>query len=172
MAGDEKCTDPVGCRHATLPFLAQRDTTSPGPPDSLNVPMNTRSNATFGEEVMPLNKVCARRRISQSTRPSEAFSRTTVPFEVPIITELSKTAGVFFFQAEDGIRDLTVTGVQTCALPILFLRVSQINGCAFCVDMHTRELLSRGEDLQRINSIRSEERRVGKECRSRWSPYH
>src|SRR5205085_1546382 len=27
-------------------------------------------------------------------------------------------AGFFFFQAEDGIRDLTVTGVQTCALPI------------------------------------------------------
>src|SRR6266478_4098820 len=26
--------------------------------------------------------------------------------------------GCFFFQAEDGIRDLTVTGVQTCALPI------------------------------------------------------
>src|SRR2546430_17375819 len=29
----------------------------------------------------------------------------------------------FFFQAEDGIRDLTVTGVQTCALPILTLAV-------------------------------------------------
>src|SRR2546430_13532031 len=29
---------------------------------------------------------------------------------------------VFFFQAEDGIRDLTVTGVQTCALPISFTR--------------------------------------------------
>src|SRR2546430_10116448 len=28
----------------------------------------------------------------------------------------------FFFQAEDGIRDLTVTGVQTCALPISRLR--------------------------------------------------
>src|SRR2546427_6775682 len=28
---------------------------------------------------------------------------------------------VFFFQAEDGIRDLTVTGVQTCALPISLL---------------------------------------------------
>src|SRR2546422_4742477 len=27
----------------------------------------------------------------------------------------------FFFQAEDGIRDVAVTGVQTCALPILFL---------------------------------------------------
>src|SRR2546430_5644859 len=30
----------------------------------------------------------------------------------------------FFFQAEDGIRDLTVTGVQTCALPILPIRYS------------------------------------------------
>src|SRR5688572_22547752 len=28
----------------------------------------------------------------------------------------------FFFQAEDGIRDLTVTGVQTCALPICIVR--------------------------------------------------
>src|SRR2546429_9854464 len=28
----------------------------------------------------------------------------------------------FFFQAEDGIRDVAVTGVQTCALPILFHR--------------------------------------------------
>src|SRR2546430_6481042 len=32
---------------------------------------------------------------------------------------------VFFFQAEDGIRDLTVTGVQTCALPISPLRESE-----------------------------------------------
>src|SRR5256886_11161473 len=30
----------------------------------------------------------------------------------------SRVMAVFFFQAEDGIRDLTVTGVQTCALPI------------------------------------------------------
>src|SRR2546430_5527905 len=30
----------------------------------------------------------------------------------------SDTCDLFFFQAEDGIRDLTVTGVQTCALPI------------------------------------------------------
>src|SRR5256885_11048200 len=29
---------------------------------------------------------------------------------------------LFFFQAEDGIRDYKVTGVQTCALPILHLR--------------------------------------------------
>src|SRR5256886_12769326 len=31
---------------------------------------------------------------------------------------MSRATGFFFFQAEDGIRDLTVTGVQTCALPI------------------------------------------------------
>src|SRR2546430_12660223 len=31
---------------------------------------------------------------------------------------LSSFTSFFFFQAEDGIRDLTVTGVQTCALPI------------------------------------------------------
>src|SRR2546430_3347988 len=31
----------------------------------------------------------------------------------------------FFFQAEDGIRDLTVTGVQTCALPIYSLSIDK-----------------------------------------------
>src|SRR2546430_15242649 len=37
-------------------------------------------------------------------------------FHLPFVKIVSCT---FFFQAEDGIRDLTVTGVQTCALPIL-----------------------------------------------------
>src|SRR2546429_786780 len=32
----------------------------------------------------------------------------------------SRLRAYFFFQAEDGIRDVAVTGVQTCALPILF----------------------------------------------------
>src|SRR2546430_12107846 len=35
----------------------------------------------------------------------------------------------FFFQAEDGIRDLTVTGVQTCALPILLGNYRGIFSC-------------------------------------------
>src|SRR5256886_7550606 len=35
-------------------------------------------------------------------------------------------AFVFFFQAEDGIRDLTVTGVQTCALPICVQRAASL----------------------------------------------
>src|SRR5438270_10340082 len=33
---------------------------------------------------------------------------------------------ILFFQAEDGIRDLTVTGVQTCALPILLASTSRL----------------------------------------------
>src|SRR2546430_10277300 len=97
-----------------------------------------------------------------------------------------------FCQAEDGIRDLTVTGVQTCALPI----------CVTCVEIQPEMIARLGERLQtaavpnvevlqgdgrqlplpesRFDVVgetpdelaRSEERRVGKECRSRWSPYH
>src|SRR2546430_10148106 len=50
---------------------------------------------------------------------------------------------LFFFQAEDGIRDLTVTGVQTCALPIsrgplaahdhALAHAGRVGGCAHVV---------------------------------------
>src|SRR5688572_31794095 len=92
----------------------------------------------------------------------------------------------FFFQAEDGIRDLTVTGVQTCALPIW--RRGRANGgdqAAGCADAAVAELAfsirgpaaaadgRAGEVHDGPGAVqRSEERRVGKECRSRWSPYH
>ena len=36
---------------------------------------------------------------------------------------------------------------------LVFLRVSQINGCAFCIDKHARDLIKGGEDFQRINSL-------------------
>src|SRR2546430_8858725 len=94
----------------------------------------------------------------------------------------------FFFQAEDGIRDLTVTGVQTCALPIyrqwhparhLDAEPGQPADLRGIVGeqpdrMHTEvgEDLRTGGVLAGIGRQRSEERRVGKECRSRWSPYH
>ena len=42
------------------------------------------------------------------------------------------------------------SGVGTKLLDLVFLRLSQINGCAFCLDMHARDLLKQGEDLQRI----------------------
>src|SRR3712207_5792601 len=164
----------------------------------------------------------------------------------------------FFFQAEDGIRDIGVTGVQTCALPITSPirrqrtrtpsgpqawtcrisppprqttvspltsntrpRVLQLAGpghlgvpagavlrralLRLVVDAHDAEppavpprplevveqrpqevapdVEPVGAGLQRggevvahvrgaVGVVRSEERRVGKECRSRWSPYH
>src|SRR3712207_9160342 len=112
----------------------------------------------------------------------------------------------FFFQAEDGIRDIGVTGVQTCALPICVAIFSPVFpqshisvqhlfsfagssdmffpslfystvAYAFFVSFYTlgcfvfprRPLLA---TTVALFCIRSEERRVGKECRSRWSPYH
>src|SRR5206468_7448438 len=98
----------------------------------------------------------------------------------------------FFFQAEDGIRDLIVTGVQTCALPISarvdgrrlhatrsrasvsHSRVetswcSRANcgaGASACVEDHSEcRCISRAGYVRR-----SEERRVGKECRYGGAP--
>src|SRR2546422_8613038 len=113
----------------------------------------------------------------------------------------------FFFQAEDGIRDVAVTGVQTCALPIYQIldgaREHVMDAWASigrrrALVKHERRsvaggflrlleqalVLPRREELllqlvgrklgveQRVgHQLRSEERRVGKEGRSRWSPY-
>src|SRR5204863_7085849 len=97
------------------------------------------------------------------------------------------------FQAEDGIRDLYVTGVQTCALPI-FAQFYDDKPCPRCIfisnEIEERALLAealgtksghkievsvpqRGEKKDLVDHAlanareRSEERRVGKECRSR-----
>src|SRR5204863_3113208 len=88
----------------------------------------------------------------------------------------------FFFQAEDGIRDLYVTGVQTCALPISATCKSRTRQTTlwFSVRFHDRLLKNSNlvtvaalrEAQARQRAARSEERRVGKECRSRWSPDH
>src|SRR5256885_3519770 len=98
---------------------------------------------------------------------------------------------LFFFQAEDGIRDYKVTGVQTCALPIYLLpdlralatekgstldqlRLDWVEGrVAAGLGDHdrARDLLTAVRQAF-LADDRSEERRVGKECRSRWSPYH
>src|SRR5205823_10706800 len=98
---------------------------------------------------------------------------------------------VFFFQAEDGIRDKLVTGVQTCALPIyperacpgftLFAPLFVESRTVYLIDLrgkvvHTWKmpyspglsgyLTERGT----LYYNRSEERRVGKECRSKRAP--
>src|SRR2546422_6381581 len=80
----------------------------------------------------------------------------------------------FFFQAEDGIRDVAVTGVQTCALPISARRASDASPAADPSRARARKSGAPSAYEQEAAAIapRSEERRVGKECRSRWSPYH
>src|SRR5438876_5804038 len=89
----------------------------------------------------------------------------------------------FFFQAEDGIRDGRVTGVQTCALPIcadessvIHTRMIRLHRQYFPELVQRMPLLTErlvGLMSDRIREVtRSEERRVGKECRSRWSRDH
>src|SRR3712207_7248716 len=85
---------------------------------------------------------------------------------------------VIFFQAEDGIRDIGVTGVQTCALPICAGgRRAGAEAVTPRVSKHSVvreyfESLVVTAVMALFGMTRSEERRVGKECRSRWSPYH
>src|SRR3712207_8945833 len=87
---------------------------------------------------------------------------------------------LFFLQAEDGIRDIGVTGVQTCALPI-----SRRCSPGWSAARRARTLASptppgrpsspsspaAGERAP-AHRPRSEERRVGEECRSRGAPDH
>src|SRR5205807_5202627 len=91
----------------------------------------------------------------------------------------------FFFQAEDGIRDYKVTGVQTCALPISLSPAKVSAGGPVLTfagdsDAHiVRGLIAilfaiySGKSAREILNtdavkLRSEERRVGKECRLWW----
>src|SRR5699024_11752503 len=93
----------------------------------------------------------------------------------------------FFFQAEDGIRDRNVTGVQTCALPICSRsqgrqashssgRGSRFSGGRHLTMLAMKTFLSRARSTAvrywssslPLRPTRSEERRVGKEWRSRW----
>src|SRR3712207_9328543 len=115
---------------------------------------------------------------------------------------MSRKILFFFFQAEDGIRDIGVTGVQTCALPI-FMEVcdrteADRKGGHLArrpgAGLVLREIAQTPEDdvdaFQDVERhryfntnnlwvdltalaavLRSEERRVGKDCRSRWSPH-
>src|SRR3712207_6945047 len=78
----------------------------------------------------------------------------------------------FFFQAEDGIRDIGVTGVQTCALPILGSTQTLPPSLKQFPEAERRDKCISHQFPSPLLGVRSEERRVGKECRSRWSPYH
>src|SRR5260370_1795273 len=136
-----------------------------------------------------------------STRRAERFSHNVVKehgldpvackgqMRGVYINKVLSSCCFFFFQAEDGIRDSSVTGVQTCALPICSPSVPRLEGYSGDFDLPVFSIPLTAEQKANVESIRagrtrelevyqpgsdfrSEERRVGKECRSRWSPYH
>src|SRR5256885_11760871 len=97
------------------------------------------------------------------------------------------TSILFFFQAEDGIRDYKVTGVQTCALPIcdslqnVRAGTPATSGIWKILEETTAKCIqespfvSRGISFCVQTTLLFQE--IGrascrKECRSRWSPYH
>src|SRR5690606_40030066 len=94
---------------------------------------------------------------------------------------------IFFFQAEDGIRDFHVTGVKTCALPISLAEKNAVQKQISYTEIRSpfsgvvdriplkegslvtpSSLLTTLSDLHTVYAYRSEERRVGKEGRARW----
>lgn len=50
---------------------------------------------------------------------------------------------------------LTTSSIEISLLELVFFRVSQINGCAFCLDMHSKELRAMGETEQRLYALNS-----------------
>src|SRR2546429_6641385 len=72
------------------------------------------------------------------------------------IIKCSRISNVFFFQAEDGIRDVAVTGVQTCALPISVHGVVQTCGLI-------------GDEVRRISHGRLARLRGDRHCEDRKS---
>src|SRR5690606_40677928 len=82
----------------------------------------------------------------------------------------------FFFQAEDGIRDFHVTGVQTCVSDLLtgeqHSKITELINVVNDVERvgdHSENIAELAQEIIEGNLPRSEERRVGKECRSRWA---
>src|SRR5947207_14584751 len=80
---------------------------------------------------------------------------------------------LFFFQAEDGIRDHCVTGVQTCALPLSGAPRRRLRANTWWPSISPAPIRTTTAPPRRARSRsrrRAEERRVGKECRYRWWP--
>src|SRR5687767_15375338 len=102
---------------------------------------------------------------------------------------MQQLIAVFFFQAEDGIRDKLVTGVQTCALPISstrtpprgdsvtlrrVIRSGRGSAASSLTDsriVRSATRISSWAKAAPMQRRRSEERRVGKECGARWPLY-
>src|SRR3989339_928538 len=112
--------------------------------------------------------------------------RTTLASPVMLRND-SCCPAIYFFQAEDGIRDWSVTGADVCSSDLMRRHTRLVSDWSSDVcssfpsrrrhtrlvsDWSFRRVIFRSQ--QPLHSLllllRSEERRVGRECRSRWSP--
>ena len=50
-------------------------------------------------------------------------------------------------------REVDSSGLERSLVELVKIRVSQMNGCAYCIDMHTKDARARGETEQRINLL-------------------
>ena len=48
---------------------------------------------------------------------------------------------------------IETSGLDRKLVDLVYLRVSQINGCSYCVDLHWRDLVKAGEDQRKVNSL-------------------
>src|SRR2546430_11208761 len=80
-------------------------------------------------------------------------------FYTLMLTSVIVNVGFFFFQAEDGIRDLTVTGVQTCALPIFRNQSAskrRLGIAKGCINRFPAGLINPDRKSTRLNSSHSQ----------------
>ena len=50
---------------------------------------------------------------------------------------------------------VTQSGLSPILVDLVYLRVSQINNCAYCLDMHTRDLLKRGQKVEKLALVQA-----------------
>src|SRR2546430_202854 len=81
-------------------------------------PLQLKLLTTYIPKTSAFTLACSTSNRLQRTRASVRTLINSRHQITPSAHKLLRTVSSFFFQAEDGIRDLTVTGVQTCALPI------------------------------------------------------
>src|SRR5205807_10000739 len=91
---------------------------------TLGARLNTRHNLSSSKGPKPLQLKLLTTYIPKTSAFTLAFSTSQ---RLRTTRESDRTFFLFFFQAEDGIRDYKVTGVQTCALPIDYLVPSRIH---------------------------------------------
>jgi AhpD family alkylhydroperoxidase len=77
--------------------------------------------------------------------------------EIPMTQRLNYTtiapAGTKALRGVHGY--IAESGLPSSLVNLVYLRVSQINGCAYCIDMHSRDLIKEGFAIEKLANLRS-----------------